>query len=110
MFEHMYVSPTCPSRRPTPPGAVGSWQDARRAPASEVEQAAARERQVWEPVVIRIGGTWLHGILTAWRPLSPGRWAAHVLWGPPLTTAWIAYSPGTVRPYPPTNRPGSTPC
>ncbi|MFF7995134.1 hypothetical protein ACFZDG_35855 [Kitasatospora xanthocidica] len=85
------------SRRPTPPGAAGSWRDARRAPAAEVDQAAATERPAWNPIVIRVGGTWLHGIVTAWRPLPAGRWAAHVLWGPPLTHEWVIYSPGTLR-------------
>ncbi|MFE6871653.1 hypothetical protein ACFVFS_34515 [Kitasatospora sp. NPDC057692] len=95
-----------PSRRPTPPGAVGSWHDARRAPAYEVARAADRERLAWTPAVIRIGDGWLHGIVMAWRPLPAGRWAAHVLWGPPLTTAWVTYSPGTLRPGP-VGRPGS---
>ncbi|UKZ02852.1 hypothetical protein BOQ63_001580 (plasmid) [Streptomyces viridifaciens] len=89
--------PTYPSRRPTPPGAVESWRDARRAPQEEVEQAAVRERAVWSPAAIRVGGTWLTGIVTAWRPLAHGRWAAHVLWGPPLTHEWVIYSPGTLR-------------
>ncbi|MGW2255101.1 hypothetical protein ACWCXH_33690 [Kitasatospora sp. NPDC001660] len=90
--------PTYPPRRPTPPGAAGSWRDARRAPADEVDQAAEREQPAWSPAVIRVGGTWLVGVVTAWRPLSAGRWAAHVLWGPPLTQEWVIHSRSTLRP------------
>ncbi|MDH6711232.1 hypothetical protein P3T27_007985 [Kitasatospora sp. MAA19] len=84
--------------RPTPPGTAGSWRDARRAPADEVEQAAGRERAAWSPAVIRVGGTWIAAIVTAWRPLENGRWAARVIWGPPETREWIIRTPGTLRP------------
>ena len=49
----MYACPASLSRRPTPPGAAGSWRDARRAPAHEVEAAVDRERPAWSPAVIR---------------------------------------------------------
>ncbi|MEU4587046.1 hypothetical protein AB0F92_34135 [Kitasatospora aureofaciens] len=73
-------------------------RDARRAPAAEVEQAATAERPAWTPVIIRVGGTWLMGIATAWRPIAAGRWAAHVVWGPPETRGWIIHTRSTLRP------------
>jgi hypothetical protein len=75
LFEHVGVSPTFVPRRPTPPGGAGSWRDARRAPAGEAEQAVEREHEAWSPLVIRVGGAWLLGIVTACRPFPAGRWA-----------------------------------
>ncbi|MFJ3793873.1 hypothetical protein [Kitasatospora sp. NPDC090091] len=98
--------PNYQPRRPAPAGAAGSWLDARRAPATEVDQAAADERQVWQPALLLMGGTWVPAIVTAWRPLPAGRWAAHVLWGPPQTDEWITYSPRVLRPAAITSSPG----
>ncbi|MFE2723947.1 hypothetical protein [Kitasatospora sp. NPDC059327] len=84
--------------RPAPEGATGSWRDARRAPAAEVEHAADRERDVFTHALLAMGGTLVPAVVTAWRPLDGGRWAAHVLWGPPLTAEWIISTPHTLRP------------
>lgn len=87
------ICPTAPHRLAPPvAGATPAG------PADEVEQAAGRERAAWSPAVIRVGGTWIAAIVTAWRPLENGRWAARVIWGPPETREWIIRTPGTLRP------------
>ncbi|WP_329492479.1 hypothetical protein OG618_36930 (plasmid) [Kitasatospora sp. NBC_01246] len=105
--------PTYHSRRPAPTGATGSWRDARRAPAGEVEQAADREQPVWTVALLAMGGTLVPAVVTAWRPLAAGRWAAHVHWGPPPTSEWIIYTPRTLvaaTVTPRTDRPEAGPC
>ncbi len=69
------------------------WRDASRASDREVAAGAAGERLVpWTPVWVRRGGTWQGGILDAWRPAPPGRWLAHVRWGPqPGDAGWLEY-------------------
>ncbi|MFI8085997.1 hypothetical protein ACIF6L_35045 [Kitasatospora sp. NPDC086009] len=104
--------PTYPSRRP-PAGAPGSWRDARRAPDGEVEQAAALERPAWTVALLAVGGTLVPALITAWRPLAAGRWAAHVQWGPPPAADWVIYTPHTLLPAtvtPRTDRPEAGPC
>ncbi|MFE3502979.1 hypothetical protein [Kitasatospora sp. NPDC059160] len=94
-----------PSHRPAPQGAVGNWQDARRAAPADVEAAAAQERRTFVLAQLRMGGAWQPAVVTAWRPLPQGRWAARVTWGLPITTEWVAYAPRVLRPVPLATRP-----
>ncbi|MFD0351689.1 hypothetical protein ACFQ0M_48445 [Kitasatospora aburaviensis] len=47
---------------------------------------------------VRMGGAWQPAVVTAWRPLPQGRWAALTTWGPPLTTEWVLHTQRTLRP------------
>ncbi|MFE6872281.1 hypothetical protein ACFVFS_37770 [Kitasatospora sp. NPDC057692] len=88
--------------RPDPPRPIprtGDWRDARPASDTEVQAAGARDVPAWRLVWVRRAAGWRPGLLTAWRRVPAGYWAAYVIWGPGEgERGWLKYKGAAIVP------------
>lgn len=86
-----------PARHQPAPLQRTNWKDAPRASQADLD-AAGPVIETWQAVWIRKAG-WHPGILTGWRQIGRGDWAARVQWGPaPDETGWLTYKAVAIRP------------